>query len=141
MRFCSFSVEAFSRKAAARRPEVYWYSETSPETGARLTWQLKTDMNIESRREDPGGASGAGATESTVPSAGETIVSSPPSGTRSGSRKKESRKSAIAKRNSATIGWPVHAATAAAAAGGRMKTHPSRATGILSGRPPRGRYG
>ena len=48
--------------------------------GARLTWQLKTDMKIEMRRAAPGGASGAGSTERIVPSAGETIVSSPPGG-------------------------------------------------------------
>jgi len=61
-------------------------------------------MKIESRREEPGGASGAGPTFRTVPSAGEMIVSSPPSGTRSGSRKKDSRKSAGAKKKSAMTG-------------------------------------
>ena len=49
-------------------------------TGERFTWQLKTDMNTVMRREAPGGASGAGPMESTVPSAAETMVSSPPSG-------------------------------------------------------------
>jgi hypothetical protein len=44
-------------------------------------------MKIVRRRDAPGGASGAGSTERTVPSAGETMVSSPPSGARSGSRK------------------------------------------------------
>jgi hypothetical protein len=58
-----------------------------PAAGARLTWQLKTDMKIESRRFAPGGASGGSVTERTVPSAGDTIVSEPPSGMRSGSRK------------------------------------------------------
>ena len=90
-------------------------------------------MKIDRRRDEPGGASGAVATESTVPSAGDTIDSSPPSGTRSGSRKNESRNRAIANRKSARIRWPVTAAMAAAARGGRMKTHPSRVTGILSG--------
>jgi hypothetical protein len=61
-------------------------------------------MKIVRRREDPGGASGAGATDRTVPSAGETIVSSPPSATRSGSRKNESRKSARARKKAARIG-------------------------------------
>jgi hypothetical protein len=98
-------------------------------------------MKIERRRDAPGGASGAGATERTVPSAGETIVSSPPSGTRSGSRKKERRKRVSANETIATIGYPVSAAAAAMAAGMRMKTQPSRAMGILSARPPPDDFG
>jgi hypothetical protein len=90
-------------------------------------------MKIVTRRDAPAGASGAGATERTVPSAGETIVSSPPSGVRSGSRKKETRKTARANRNPARIGQPRKPAAAAAASGGRMKTQPSRAMGIFSG--------
>ncbi len=100
-----------------------------------MTWQLNTDMKIEIRRPAPGGDSGAAATERIVPSAGETIVSSSPSGARSGSRKTESRKTPRAPRNAAAIPCPAAAAPAARASGGRMKTHPSRATGILSARP------
>jgi hypothetical protein len=85
------------------------------------------------RRDAPLGASGAGPMESTVPSAAETIVSSPPSGVRSGSRKKETRNSVSRKRKPARIGQPAQAAAAASRKGGTMKTQPSRAMGILSG--------
>jgi hypothetical protein len=68
-----------------------------------------------------------------VPSAGETIASSPPSGVRSGSRKKEIRKTARMNRKAAVIGQPRKPAAPAAASGGRMKTQPSRAMGSFSG--------
>ena len=107
-------------------------------TGERLTWQLKTDMKIVILRAAPGGASAASPIESTVPSAGETIVSSPPSGVRSGSRKNWIRKSVTAARNAAQTERPSQAVSPAAAAGGRMKTYPALAIGILSARPPCG---
>jgi hypothetical protein len=90
-------------------------------------------MKMVIRREQPAGASGAGATERIVPSAGETIVSSPPSGVRSGSRKKETRKIERARRTPAATVHPSQPAARAAASGGRMKAQPSRAIGILSG--------
>jgi len=79
-------------------------------------------MKMVIRRAAPGGASGALPTDKTVPSAGETIVSSPPSGERSGSRKNWIRKRVIAPRRKAQTGRPSHAVNPAAAAGGRMKT-------------------
>jgi hypothetical protein len=60
-------------------------------------------MKIETRREAPGGDSGAVAAQRTVPSAGETTVFSSPVGTRSGSRKNDSRKTARAPKTAAKI--------------------------------------
>ena len=103
-----------------------------------MTWQLKTDMKMERRRAAPAGDSGAGAMERTVPSAGERIVLSSPAGSRSGSRKNETRKTAKAPKTAAKIVCPEAPAAAARRRGGRMKTQPSRAMGILSARPPSG---
>jgi hypothetical protein len=94
---------------------------------------LKTDMKIVIRREAPAGASAAGPTESTVPSAGETIVSGPPTGVRSGSRKNEMRKTVGAASTSVQTGCPVTAAATVRRKGGMMNFHPSLASGNFSG--------
>jgi len=60
-------------------------------------------MKIVSLRLAPEGDSGAEPIERIVPSAGETIVSSPPEGERRGSRKKESKKSPRRARTAPTI--------------------------------------
>jgi hypothetical protein len=78
-------------------------------------------MKMVIRLRAPSGASVAVPTERIVPSAGETIVSSPPSGNRSGSRKNWRRKSDASPKIHARTERPSPAASAAAAAGGRRK--------------------
>jgi hypothetical protein len=90
-------------------------------------------MKIVIRRDAPGGASSAGPIERTVPSAGETMVSGPPTGTRLGSRKNEMRKTVGAAKMSDQTGWPVAAAATDRRKGGRMNFHPSFASGKFSG--------
>jgi len=90
-------------------------------------------MKIVMRLFAPAGASSAGPIERMVPSAGETIVSGPPTGTRSGSRKNEIRKTVGAAKMSDQTGRPVAAAATDRRKGGRMNFHPSFASGKLSG--------
>jgi hypothetical protein len=90
-------------------------------------------MKIVIRRDAPLGASSAGPIERTVPSAGETMVSGPPTGTRFGSRKNEIRKTVGAAKMSDQTGWPVAAAATDRRKGGTINFHPSFASGKFSG--------
>src|SRR4029453_256740 len=79
---------------------------------------------------DPTHASSASATSMTLPSAGATTAPGTSGARRSGSRKNPRKASASADAALAGAHLPTTARIHAAAAGGKMKGHPSLATGI-----------
>src|SRR5262245_31175675 len=97
--------------------------------GARFTWTLKIDRKIETwRAPGPRGCSGgAGATTTTLPSAGESTRRGSDGTSRSGSRKKKAVNRARARNTAKATPQPNTRQTPDAARGARINGQPSLA--------------